>query len=433
MKHSIKLYSGIILLAMIAVLSSKALAAVPQTLSYQGLLKDAGGTVIPDGTYDVTFRIYNVPAGGAALWTETQSVQVRDGVFSAVLGIVNPLTLPFDAFYWISIRVAPDPELPRVVLTSAPYALRAAVADSVVGGGGGGGDITAVYADQGLLGGATTGDAHVRVGGGAGISVTADAVAVDGAAVAGAGLTAEGPSAVAVNPGTGLAVAADQVQLTVPYASGSAYDGRFVNEAQGNSVTADMIVPDVVGSVDGVANDAGNIDLVAGENVTITPDNVGDTITIAATGSGVAVAAYTSGSCVNPTANVQFLSPAVTVTISAVQRIFVSANRAFGTTVVGGANNLDLYIGYRVAGSGAVPTTVGGGMLNMRLPQDTRVPMGISAVISGLGAGSYEVGMAGDDDGNGNWNNNEWGYTSALVLTPSSADETDPEPEVRRE
>jgi hypothetical protein len=38
--------------------------------------------------------------------------------------------------------------------------------------------------------------------------------------------------------------------------------------------------------VDGVVNDGGNVDLVAGTNITITPDDVANTITIAATGGG---------------------------------------------------------------------------------------------------------------------------------------------------
>jgi hypothetical protein len=53
---------------------------------------------------------------------------------------------------------------------------------------------------------------------------------------------------------------------------------------QDNAVTAAKIAPNVVSSLDGVSNDGGNIDLIAGSNVTITPDDANNTITIAATG-----------------------------------------------------------------------------------------------------------------------------------------------------
>lgn len=123
-----------------------------------------------------------------------------------------------------------------------------------------------------------------------------------------------------------------------------------------------------------------------------------------------------SGYGADPTATTQFLSPAITVTITAGQKILVTANKAFGSTAAGGAASLALYIGYRVAGSGDTPEVVGGGIFGNRVPQNTRIPMGLSAVISGLAAGSYEVGMVGTDNGNGNWNSNEWAYVSVLVL-----------------
>ena len=53
-----------------------------------------------------------------------------------------------------------------------------------------------------------------------------------------------------------------------------------------NAVTAAKILPDVVSSVDGVSNDGGDIDLVAGTNITITPNDAANTITISSTGGG---------------------------------------------------------------------------------------------------------------------------------------------------
>ena len=121
------------LLALVAAvgLVGAALAAPPSTMSYQGVLRDADGNVVADGNYSMTFKIYDVSSGGTALWTETQSVSVAGGIFNAILGKTSALNLAFDAPYWLGISVGGGAELsPRVELTSSPYALRAAVADS---------------------------------------------------------------------------------------------------------------------------------------------------------------------------------------------------------------------------------------------------------------------------------------------------------------
>lgn len=107
-------------------------AAVPQTINYQGNLTNLGGTPISSAVV-MTFRLYNVASGGAALWTETQlSVNVANGIFDAVLGSVTPLTLPFDVPYWLTVAINSDGEMsPRRPLTASPYALRAATADTI--------------------------------------------------------------------------------------------------------------------------------------------------------------------------------------------------------------------------------------------------------------------------------------------------------------
>ena len=78
-------------------------AQVPHTINYQGILTDANGVIIPNGNYDITVKIYNIDLGGAPLWSETQNTYVEEGVYSTILGSINPLNLPFDQQYWIAV------------------------------------------------------------------------------------------------------------------------------------------------------------------------------------------------------------------------------------------------------------------------------------------------------------------------------------------
>ncbi len=114
-----------------ALLAPFSFAAPPQTINYQGYITSPIGTPV-NTSVQMTFRLYNAPSGGGALWTETQpSVGVINGSFSATLGAVTPIPLPFDVQYWFSVAVNADAEMsPRQPLTSSPYAFRAASLDS---------------------------------------------------------------------------------------------------------------------------------------------------------------------------------------------------------------------------------------------------------------------------------------------------------------
>ena len=102
------------------------LAQIPATLNYQGVLTDDLGSAVPDGSYNLTFAIYDVPSEGTALWTETQSVTVAKGIFSAILGSVTPLDLDFTDAYYLGISIEGGDELlPRIELTSSAYAMNA--------------------------------------------------------------------------------------------------------------------------------------------------------------------------------------------------------------------------------------------------------------------------------------------------------------------
>jgi hypothetical protein len=99
-------------------------AQAQATLSIQGVLQNFNGSAVDNGQYDITFRLYTTDAGGTALWSETQTVTVTGGVYSVLLGEVNPLTVPFDQPYYVGLTIPGGPEhTPRTRLTAAPYAL----------------------------------------------------------------------------------------------------------------------------------------------------------------------------------------------------------------------------------------------------------------------------------------------------------------------
>ena len=107
-------------------------AAPPQTISYQGFLTSSAGAPV-NATLSVQFSLYSVASGGTALWTETQSVTVTNGNYSVILGNTTPISLPFDAPYFLGVTVGTDAEMtPRAALTIVPYAFRAITADTAV-------------------------------------------------------------------------------------------------------------------------------------------------------------------------------------------------------------------------------------------------------------------------------------------------------------
>ena len=125
---------GIILLAGYLVASGE----IPHLMNYQGKLIDDMGTPL-NGSFDLTFKIYNTSTGGSPLWSETQSgVTVTNGIFSIILGSVNPINLSFDSQYWLEVMVGVETITPRRQLTSVGYSFRAQTADTaehVINGG----------------------------------------------------------------------------------------------------------------------------------------------------------------------------------------------------------------------------------------------------------------------------------------------------------
>jgi len=96
---------------------------IPRMLSYQGRLTDSLGNPVSDGNYQMTFRLYPDETGGTPFWNETQTVYVRNGLFSAFLGAVTPINaVPDNGEMWLGLQVESAPELtPRLRIVSSAF------------------------------------------------------------------------------------------------------------------------------------------------------------------------------------------------------------------------------------------------------------------------------------------------------------------------
>lgn len=102
---------------------SRAAPGINQTLSFQGRLLNNTGGVVPDGHYNIQFKIYQDGTGttagnpgGSLEWTESyinnggsNGVEVTNGYFSVNLGSANPFGTQVDwnqDTLWLSMNVA---------------------------------------------------------------------------------------------------------------------------------------------------------------------------------------------------------------------------------------------------------------------------------------------------------------------------------------
>jgi hypothetical protein len=130
------------------------------TVSYQGVLRDAAISPVANGGYAMEFSIYDADMGGTAVWGPEAyaSVAVTNGVFSVYLGSIEPLGSLFadHAMLWLEISAdtgaGMETYAPRVPLASVPYAqhaLHAATAGQAGNADNLGGQPPSAYAESG--------------------------------------------------------------------------------------------------------------------------------------------------------------------------------------------------------------------------------------------------------------------------------------------
>ncbi|MBM76397.1 MAG: hypothetical protein CMK59_13410 [Proteobacteria bacterium] len=112
--------------------------AVPQQLSQQGRLLDSDGIPV-QGSHNLSFQIFESTISTTPIWGESTPVFFSNGYYSVVLGANsnNPLTseiLSTEPLY-LELQLDTDPPFqPRQLLSAAPYARQAGVAESINGG-----------------------------------------------------------------------------------------------------------------------------------------------------------------------------------------------------------------------------------------------------------------------------------------------------------
>ncbi len=115
-------------LALVLVTSVALAGDVPNVMTNQGVVRNEAGDVV-NGTYKLTFKLYTAEQAGQLLWSEVlPGVTVENGVYNVLLGTVTPLPATLfeqNGTAWLGLTVEAEPELPRVRVTSTPYAFQA--------------------------------------------------------------------------------------------------------------------------------------------------------------------------------------------------------------------------------------------------------------------------------------------------------------------
>lgn len=122
----------------VAQTTAETASALPRLVRFAGAVKDLNGDPLT-GVVGITFALYSEQTGGAALWLETQNLTAdTSGHYVALLGSTKPDGLPAELFTseqarWVGVQVSGQAELARVLLVSAPYALKAGDAETIGG------------------------------------------------------------------------------------------------------------------------------------------------------------------------------------------------------------------------------------------------------------------------------------------------------------
>jgi len=111
----------------------------PRLLKFSGVLTDDAGKPLK-GAVQLTFSLYQDQEGGMPLWQEVQTARLdTQGHYSVLLGAGESASgLPLEPFasgeaHWLGVQMQAQPERPRTLLVSVPYAIKAEEAETLGG------------------------------------------------------------------------------------------------------------------------------------------------------------------------------------------------------------------------------------------------------------------------------------------------------------
>ncbi len=112
---------GFLVAAVLILLSVAAFSQIPKVINYQAELRDENNKPL-NGSFLMTFTIYDSKAGGIVVWSEYQTVTAEHGFINVYLGNTLPINIKFDKEYWLEIMIENSGNpFPRVPLTTVPY------------------------------------------------------------------------------------------------------------------------------------------------------------------------------------------------------------------------------------------------------------------------------------------------------------------------
>jgi hypothetical protein len=112
----------------LALAASCALAALPSTMLFQGNMVVDGKPI--SGSKEMEVSLYDALTGGTEVWTKTYTAMFNNGYYAVALD--NLEDVDFSQPLFVGLKIGTEISASRIPLTTAPYAKRAAVADSAV-------------------------------------------------------------------------------------------------------------------------------------------------------------------------------------------------------------------------------------------------------------------------------------------------------------